>query len=222
MNVLLQQTAPVQRGMVLRWLKQSNSIGVTASLSRKLYLSTSISSRPVYLNVLDSNPCKKQQQQRDFHSTGVPHLFPSDSDNISQLPISDMVDKPHRPLETPLAGSRAFVDCDRTALIDLFDQYAKGCDVSGKHLDRKGLTSILKAVGENPQKSVIDQLFMAADVSGDGLIQLEVRQVMVVGACMVVTFIWSHTCSLTFIWSHTCSFPFTTLIFLLVATGISN
>jgi hypothetical protein len=196
MNVLVQQKAPVPRGMVLRWLKQSTGTrsvnGATASLgSRQFYLSTSLtcsststSSTPQVWNPNPNQHQKQQQQQqqqqRGFHSTtNVPHLFPfDDNDNSgdSPLPIvinSDMVDSP-RITETPLAGSRAFVDCDRTALIDLFHQYAKDCDVSGKHLDRKGLASILKAVGENPPKSVVDQLFQAADVSGDGLIQLEV------------------------------------------------
>ena len=191
MNIL-QQTAPFQRSMALRLLKGS------PSLSRQFYRSTSISSTytPSLSYVLDPNQikCHKQQPQRDFHSTSVPHLFPSDSDNISLLPSSDMVDTPLRSNESQLAGSRAFVECDRTALIDLFDQYAKLCDVSGKHLDRKGLSSILKAVGENPQKSVIDQLFKAADVSGDGLIQLEVRhEYMYYALCMVVIIFCSHT-----------------------------
>jgi hypothetical protein len=74
-----------------------------------------------------------------------------------------------------LPGQRAFVECDRAALIDLFTTHARDCSVSGRHLDRDGLAKIMKAVGENADDATIDKVFSAADVSGDGLIQLEVR-----------------------------------------------
>ena len=75
-----------------------------------------------------------------------------------------------------LPGQRAFVECDRAALIDLFTTHAQDCSVSGKHLDREGLAKIMKAVGENADEETIERVFSAADVSGDGLIQLEVSE----------------------------------------------
>ena len=75
-----------------------------------------------------------------------------------------------------LPGQRAFVECDRAALIDLFTTHAQDCSVSGKHLDREGLAKIMKAVGENANEETIERVFSAADVSGDGLIQLEVSE----------------------------------------------
>ena len=77
--------------------------------------------------------------------------------------------------EAPLPGSRAFVECDRAALIDLFHKYAVNCDVSGRYLDREGLGSILKAVGENPDPETLERLFRTADMNGDGSIEVEVR-----------------------------------------------
>ena len=71
-------------------------------------------------------------------------------------------------------GSKAFVECDRAALIDLFNEYAKNCDVEGCHLDRDGLKEILRSVGENADDDTVDHLFRLADDSGDDLIQLDV------------------------------------------------
>ena len=61
-------------------------------------------------------------------------------------------------------GSRAFVDCDRNALHDLFYKFAKECSVSGKSLDRSGLAKLLKAVGETVDPDTLEQLFVASDL----------------------------------------------------------
>ena len=76
--------------------------------------------------------------------------------------------------ETSQPGSKAFVECDRAALIDLFNEYANECNGDGCHLDRSGLKEILRSVGENADDETVDHLFRLADDSGDDLIQLDV------------------------------------------------
>lgn len=72
-------------------------------------------------------------------------------------------------------GSRAFVECDRNALLDLFYKYAKECSVSGKSLDKPGLAKLLKAVGEHLEEAELEELFQASDLDNSGAIDLEVR-----------------------------------------------
>jgi len=74
--------------------------------------------------------------------------------------------------EAPL-GSKAFVDCDRYAIMDLFHKFAVNCDVTGKHMDKERLGDLLRAIGENPDEETIDRLFTLADENGDGTIELE-------------------------------------------------
>jgi hypothetical protein len=90
-------------------------------------------------------------------------------------------DKPFVKPQEP--GSRAFVECDRDAVIDLFHQYAVDCDVSGTHLDMKGLEAVLRSVGENPSPQEVENLFRAADMGKNNLIDLE------------VSYCFLHTCS---------------------------
>lgn len=75
-------------------------------------------------------------------------------------------------LHQPPPGSRAFVECDRNALIDLFHKYAVDCDVSGRYLDLEGLRKLLRAVGENLDQATLERLFATADINGDGTIEL--------------------------------------------------
>ena len=84
------------------------------------------------------------------------------------------IQQQQQPSDVP-PGSRAFVHCEREALIDLFHQYAINCDVSGRYLDRQRLAAILKAIGENTDPETVEQLFRTADVGKDGMIELEVR-----------------------------------------------
>lgn len=73
-------------------------------------------------------------------------------------------------------GSRAFVECDREVLIDLFHKYAVNCDISGRYLDMDGLREILRAVGENANQETLENLFLTADINGDDeKIELDVR-----------------------------------------------
>ena len=103
---------------------------------------------------------------------------------------SSMTDTPRKPvfgvgdtdpetLQPSLPGSRAFVDCDRAAVIDLFHQYAVTSNgTKDKYLDRQGLASILKAVGENPDAETLERLYLNADADGNGMIELDVRMII--------------------------------------------
>jgi hypothetical protein len=79
------------------------------------------------------------------------------------------------PIDEELPGSRAFVECDRNALIDLFHKYAVDCDIDGRYLDLEGLRKLLRAVGENLDQATLERLFETADINGDGSIELDVR-----------------------------------------------
>jgi len=81
-------------------------------------------------------------------------------------------------------GSKAFLQCDREALIDLFHKYALDSDVSGRYLDRDGLSAILKSVGESCTDQMLEDLFQASDVTKNGLITLEVSSVVL--RCVVL------------------------------------
>eukprot|EP00980_Cylindrotheca_fusiformis_P024204 scaffold11634_cov109-Cylindrotheca_fusiformis.AAC.7 len=72
-------------------------------------------------------------------------------------------------------GSKAFVECDRDAIVDLFRKYAVNCDSSGRCMDKQRLGDLLRAIGENPNQQTLDRLFAAADENGDGVIELHVR-----------------------------------------------
>lgn len=109
---------------------------------------------------------------RFFHAhtpTSQPSLDPSNR----------VADTPYHPAEEELPGSRAFVECDRNALIDLFHKYAVDCDVSGRYLDLEGLRKLLRAVGENLDQATLERLFETADINGDGTIELTVRSCMI-------------------------------------------
>ncbi|CAJ1953308.1 unnamed protein product [Cylindrotheca closterium] len=84
--------------------------------------------------------------------------------------VSDI--SPEGSVDLPL-GSKAFVDCDREAIMDLFHKFAVDCDVSGKYMDKERLGDLLRAIGENPDEATLDRLFTVADESGDGIIELD-------------------------------------------------
>lgn len=50
--------------------------------------------------------------------------------------------------------------------------------MSGKHMDKKRLGDLLRAIGENPDEETLDRLFTVADESGDGIIELEASVVL--------------------------------------------
>ncbi|KAG7359954.1 adenylate kinase-domain containing protein [Nitzschia inconspicua] len=89
----------------------------------------------------------------------------------------DVADSPHNSSEesqniTP--GSRAFVDCELFALVDLFDKYALPLDTvvsnHSKFINLDGLRRLMHAVGESPSEKMLQKLFDEADADGNGVI----------------------------------------------------
>lgn len=78
--------------------------------------------------------------------------------------------------EAILPGSKAFVECDRAAVIDLFHKHATECETTDRRfLDRNGLRAIIEAVGESADDETLERLFQTADVDPhDGVIELDV------------------------------------------------
>jgi hypothetical protein len=105
-----------------------------------------------------------------FQSTSPTFLKDDTTDykKVSSSPSSSSSSK--KTTTTTPAGSKAFVDCDREAIIDLFQEYAK----EGPFLSRQSLAAILKAIGECSDEEIVNKLFEAADENGDGVIELEV------------------------------------------------
>ena len=101
-----------------------------------------------------------------YSSTTMPSKDPSN--RVADTLVSSSSEEELPP------GSRAFVECEREALIDLFHRYASDCDTMGRYLDRDGLASILRAVGETTDDETLEKLFQTADINGDGTIELDV------------------------------------------------
>eukprot|EP00531_Pseudo-nitzschia_arenysensis_P019419 CAMPEP_0116128416 /NCGR_PEP_ID=MMETSP0329-20121206/7349_1 /TAXON_ID=697910 /ORGANISM="Pseudo-nitzschia arenysensis, Strain B593" /LENGTH=329 /DNA_ID=CAMNT_0003622555 /DNA_START=348 /DNA_END=1337 /DNA_ORIENTATION=+ len=67
-------------------------------------------------------------------------------------------------------GCKAFVlEKDRHALVDLFRKHAS----EEGTLDREALGLVLKAVGETPDEETLEEIFIEADLDGNGAIDLE-------------------------------------------------
>eukprot|EP00339_Tiarina_fusa_P017771 CAMPEP_0117008202 /NCGR_PEP_ID=MMETSP0472-20121206/7801_1 /TAXON_ID=693140 ORGANISM="Tiarina fusus, Strain LIS" /NCGR_SAMPLE_ID=MMETSP0472 /ASSEMBLY_ACC=CAM_ASM_000603 /LENGTH=392 /DNA_ID=CAMNT_0004710173 /DNA_START=114 /DNA_END=1292 /DNA_ORIENTATION=+ len=146
----------------------------TDSAKNRLFTTVSASATSPITTTLSWNAAQTQQhshhyhyhchtKQRQYHST--PGTFEKTNRIADSLPDKDE-DK------EVLPGSKAFLECDRAAVIDLFHKYSVYCDDDGDHLDKEGLRQILQAVGENPDQATLDQLYEAADLDGNGVIEL--------------------------------------------------
>ena len=80
----------------------------------------------------------------------------------------------------PKPGSKAFVDAEAGAVIDLFHQFAKDRSSVGwspalsvePYLDREGVFELLRSIGERPDDAMVDRLLDAADLDGTGRLGL--------------------------------------------------
>jgi len=79
-------------------------------------------------------------------------------------------------------GSLAFAAGELAAVSDLFFRYANtsdgGIDQDGSSfLTPSGVRKMLSSIGENPDDATFEKLFHAADLNGDGKLQLHVRMI---------------------------------------------
>jgi hypothetical protein len=121
-----------------------------------------------------NNHCCQDTLIRKYSNTHEASLKNREASNR----VEDFVHDDDEDGELP-PGSKAFVECDREAIIDLFYKFAVNCDVSGKFLDKERLGDLLRTVGENPDQITIDRLFSVADINGDGVIELDVSLFMI-------------------------------------------
>lgn len=95
-----------------------------------------------------------------------------------QHDAADSPSKNSRPKSATVPGSRAFVECELYALVDLFDKYALPLDTvasnRSKFVNQDGLQRLMNAVGESPSDRMLKKLFEAADADGNGVIDLDV------------------------------------------------
>jgi hypothetical protein len=97
---------------------------------------------------------------RNYHHKGPSSYHDSIADD----------DSPSSTAQKP--GSKAFIlESDRLALVDLFRKHASPEDP--QTLDREALGLVLEAVGETPDEKTLDRIFRAADLDGNGTIDLE-------------------------------------------------
>lgn len=72
--------------------------------------------------------------------------------------------------------TKAFVDSEMPAVIDLFNAYALPANygrLPESALDADGLKKVLAAIGEHPTDETLRQIFTEADTDGSGTIELE-------------------------------------------------
>jgi hypothetical protein len=74
----------------------------------------------------------------------------------------------------PKPGSLAFADCEYDAVTDLFASFAKTDDSGLKYLDLEGARELLNSIGERPDEETLRKLYKAADMDGNGVIELHV------------------------------------------------
>jgi hypothetical protein len=150
-------------------LRRSSAFKTTTTTKAAAMMSSSTTTFSIH-----RPPLIVPQQQSSYSYLNLNSRSYSSTSHIKEL-WNRVADVAHQESEDELLpGSRAFVECDREALIDLFHKYAINCDVSGRYLDLPGLAQLLKAVGEHLDQPTLEKLFASADINGDGSIELEV------------------------------------------------
>mmetsp|Transcript_27253 Transcript_27253/g.45430 ORF Transcript_27253/g.45430 Transcript_27253/m.45430 type:complete len:352 (+) Transcript_27253:77-1132(+) len=66
-------------------------------------------------------------------------------------------------------GFKAFAECEYEAMVDLFHHHAK----EQGHLDRDGISRLLKSIGTPSSEATLDEVFASGDLDGNGVISLE-------------------------------------------------
>ena len=69
------------------------------------------------------------------------------------------------------AGSRAFLDSELPAVVDLFRDHA--CATTGELNSPRDLGGLLREIGEQPDEATLERLFALADTDGSGGIDLD-------------------------------------------------
>ena len=113
----------------------------------------------------------RQQQQQQQHNIKTRMISSTTSTNYRH----QVNDNDPKPSTASSPGSKAFIDCERMALIDLFDKHAIASlkdDDNNKYINEDGLTQLLNAVGEKPTPAMLKQMFEQADLDGNGAIDL--------------------------------------------------
>jgi hypothetical protein len=101
----------------------------------------------------------------------------------------------------PKPGSLAFADCEYDAVTDLLASFAK-TDQSGlQYLDLEGARELLNSIGERPDEETLRKLYQAADMDGNGVIELHVsmrkhEENIMQALVLCVACRWSHCLSL--------------------------
>jgi hypothetical protein len=113
--------------------------------------------------------------RRPYSSTCIPFNYRHDGANFSTHRSNSRVSR------YDSLGSRAFVDCELFALVDLFDKFALPLDTvvsnTTKFINHDGLKRLMNAVGESPTEEMIQKLFEEADADDNGVIDLDVRSI---------------------------------------------
>lgn len=124
----------------------------------------------------------KRQARRKFYTSIQPdthELSPRLSHDQAPFHTQHDNQSSHFDLESH-PGSRAFGECEISALSDLFLQFAKtsstndsGLDDLGPYLSINALTRLLASVGEKPDEHTLKTLFDSINVTKDGKLRLD-------------------------------------------------
>ncbi|KAL7461884.1 hypothetical protein ACHAXS_002368, partial [Conticribra weissflogii] len=117
-----------------------------------------------FFTSLHGEPTHKFYDQAPFHTGNNQKHNHNPSDN------SNADDNSNHP------GSRAFGECEISALSDLFLEFARtssSVDDRGPYLNLEGIRRLLASVGESPDEDTLKALFDSINVHRDGKLRLD-------------------------------------------------
>mmetsp|Transcript_30093 Transcript_30093/g.63388 ORF Transcript_30093/g.63388 Transcript_30093/m.63388 type:complete len:446 (-) Transcript_30093:152-1489(-) len=121
--------------------------------------------RRTFFTSLHGEPAHKSHDQAPFH-TGNNYASHDESSGHSRRNDANS----HHP------GSRAFGECEISALSDLFLEFARtssSVDDLGPYLNLEGIRRLLASVGESPDEDTLKALFDSINVNKDGKLRLD-------------------------------------------------